>query len=543
MTHSRGGPAFEVHPYSLERLIQLAARLSPANTEDVIAAKSHPRYLDSYFTHLKVKTIVVERRYVDRDYLEDFAAYYVRCFHDYDRHCARLHFFTQSFDESAFTSYVAGTAGEAESDAFKKAYCGFVVIKPLPLTVFGRTCLTTYPESSPRKFPLRVFPVTREYHANLFGIPLTIPATLPFQEQDNVIAACATSALWSALQATAREFQHQFLTPIDVTRAAVAFLPADSRMIPNRNGLSTSMMAEAVRTVDLEPSTLELRDDFVILKANLYAYLRARIPIILGVRLRDTAPNAKPADDHAIAVTGYKLTEAPADPLPESAFRLRATRIEKIYVHDDQVGPFARMTFDDARVNVELDGKHADLQSLSTSWRSADGSYDKVRAVPLLALIPLYHKIRIPFEDVLEHILHFHAFLRGFPREPGKPAPEDFEWDIHLTQVNDFKEDLRQSTELNAATKLRWLTEPMPRFLWRATAECNGARIIDILFDATDIHTSDGVHAVILYNADFQTLLGLLSANPDIERLPDIEPGAIRILRWLRQHAAAASGS
>jgi len=69
-------PAYEIHSYSADVLIELTARLSGGkNTVAEIRAKHHPKYLDGYFKYLGVKTVVVERQYVDRDYLEDFAAY------------------------------------------------------------------------------------------------------------------------------------------------------------------------------------------------------------------------------------------------------------------------------------------------------------------------------------------------------------------------------------------------------------------------------------------------------------------------------------
>jgi len=262
---------FEVHPYDLPTLIRLAAKFSRWNSEESVSSKSHPAYLDSYFTALKVRTIVAEPDYVDRDYLEDFASYYVRCYQPYERYCSRLHFFSKAFNETAFRQLLAGADAELTADALKGSYCGFIVIKPLPQTVFGRTCLKTYPAEDGR-----VFPVTRSFAANLFGISLDIPDTLPFQEQDNVVAACATSALWSVLQGTAKEFQHAQLTPVEITRAATELLPAESRMIPNRGGLSTAMMAEAIRAVGLEPLTLNVpENDDVTLRAALYACFRA----------------------------------------------------------------------------------------------------------------------------------------------------------------------------------------------------------------------------------------------------------------------------
>src|SRR6185312_439104 len=180
-----------------------------------------------------------------------------------------------------FEALLRAEQGKLSAKDLQEHYCGFIVIKPLPQTVFGRTCLKTYPAVDGRAFP-----VTRAFSAHLFGITLTIRDTLPFQEQDAIVAACATSALWSVLQATAKEFQHEQLTPIEITKAATEFLPAETRMIPNRKGLSTAMMAEAIRSVRLEPVMMTaMKDEHVSLRALIYAYLKARIPMILGISL------------------------------------------------------------------------------------------------------------------------------------------------------------------------------------------------------------------------------------------------------------------
>jgi len=127
---------------------------------------------------------VVENDYIDHDFLEDFAAYYVRCFSTYSKVCARLHFFNIEFTQGDFEEYLKSSADvKISPDSLQKGYLGFVVIKPLPQTVIGRTCLKTYPPED-----RRYFPIARSYNANLFGTELTI-RSLAFQEQDKVVAA------------------------------------------------------------------------------------------------------------------------------------------------------------------------------------------------------------------------------------------------------------------------------------------------------------------------------------------------------------------
>jgi hypothetical protein len=273
---------YEVLPFTNDHLLNLFAVKANADL-DTIKAKRHAEYFKEYFATIGARTIVVENGYIDRDYLEDFAGYYVRCFRSYSRQCTRIHFFKEPFDTAAFTALLSADATPLTSEALQKAYLGFVVVKPLPLTIIGRTCLSTYPFDS-----RRYFPITRSYDVNLFGLPLCVES-LAFQEQDTVAAACATSALWSTFHGTGKQFQHYIPTPVEITRSATAHFPANTRTLPNC-GLTLMQMADAVRSVGLEPYTISAGKPFV-LRSNLYAYLRARIPILLGIEFPLSSPH------------------------------------------------------------------------------------------------------------------------------------------------------------------------------------------------------------------------------------------------------------
>lgn len=95
----------EVCDYSIETLRRLISEKSKSN-EDVIGSKLHHYYFEGYCDFIGVKTIVVENNYIDHDYLEDFSAYYVRCFSTYQRVCTRLHFFGVQFSQADFEQYL-----------------------------------------------------------------------------------------------------------------------------------------------------------------------------------------------------------------------------------------------------------------------------------------------------------------------------------------------------------------------------------------------------------------------------------------------------
>lgn len=518
-------PVFEVFPYSLDRLVALIAEGSHHKSEDEIRAKRHTEYFEGYFAKLKAKTLLIERNYTDRDFLEDFAAYYVRCFGAYEKTCIRVHVFCETFAPDAVAACLSGDETTLSGKALAEAYLGFIVVKPLPKTVIGRTCLTTYPEEQTRRFP-----AAREFEANLFGVRLGIVKTLPFQEQDSVVAACATSALWTLFQATAREFQHQLLTPIEITRAATHLLPTESRVIPNQ-GLSTHMMAHAIKSVNLEPFLIRVSEGKV-LHAAIYSYVHARIPLILGVDLMEQVKGARYArmGKHALAIVGYNLGGLPT-PLSLSGLVLRSSRIDKIYVHDDQIGPFARMELDGKRVELKLGARVHKFDSLSTSWLPDHGAGD-VRAIPDILLVPLYHKVRINWEWALKRVTEFNETLVQFGKIIAELKFLGLEWDVYLTTVNEVRGDLRKSPNIDSASRFSAVTLPMPRFIWRATALRDDSPLIDLLFDATDIDTADGLVQVVFHDKLTRDFMKTVADNP-IDALP-FKKSVKNVLRWVK---------
>jgi len=527
-------PSFGIYYYSRPKLEELLTRY-PA-TAATISSKLHLDYFDGYFDALDAKLIVVEHRYVDRDYLEDYAAYYVRCFEDYERYCKRLHFFSCEIALDKVEKIIRGESDKADIEALRQGYLGFVVAKPLPTTVIGRTCLITYPSNGSRYFPN-----TRDYDAHLFGLDLKIQNTLAFQEQDNVVAACATSALWSVFQGTGKLFQHPIPSPVEITKAAAERLPSNTRLLPNR-GLNLEMMAHAIRSVGLEPFLINgaatADSDHYSLKGTAYAYLQGRIPMILGITLVDTSHNpAKWMGKHAVALTGFNLGNGAIQPYGPTGFRLRASRIDKFYVHDDQVGPFARMIFDGVKITYELSPNDpiGPAASIATSWRGDDQKIASGRALSEMLLIPLYHKIRVPFNTIHDGVLKFDSFVSKLLQAGPEPLTENLEWDIILTTLIDVKSGIRGNEGMPPKRKAALLTQPFPRFIWRATALAGDKKVFDLLFDATDIEQGQCLVDVVEYDQKLSEILHVVFEDINVENIQK-HRFAAAIARWFREH-------
>jgi hypothetical protein len=514
----------EVHKYSIDRLLEIFAEKSSSSIYEV-KKKLHAVYFHDYFGCIDAQTVVVENEYVDRDYLEDYSEYYVRCFQEYPRKCTRLHFFKNDFTFSIFEKCLLGNEDILTPTQLQENYLGFIVVKPLPRTIIGRTCLITYPQED-----RRYFPATRCYVVNLFGLRLRVEHTLAFQEQDSVVAACATSALWSIFQATGHLFQHQIPSPATITNNATRMLTTEQRAFPSA-GLTPLQMAHAIKSIGLEPFVVNVSNHFSLM-TTAYAYLRAGIPMMLGFQLVDVSnPNSSYVlGQHAVAITGYSFGRVAPEALDGTDFILRATRIDKIYVHDDQVGPFSRMVFDGKALS--LSGKQ--IPSILTSWRGDDEVIGSRRAIPYILLIPVYHKIRIPFSAIQDVVYNFDQVLRVLKvtTDGADSCPQLFEWDIFLVSVNTLKEQI-QLGEIAEGARRDLLFQSLPRFLWQASLLLNSCVKLDLLFDATDIEKGEFFLRVIEHDISFVERLRLLFRLDGIRENFETTP-AWPIIEWFR---------
>jgi hypothetical protein len=377
----------------------------------------------------------------------------------------RLHFFKSSFDEKLFADIVAG---KEPSKLLEDSYLGFVVARPLPQAVIGRTVLKTYEPAGRRYYPVR-----RWYEPHLAGIKMRIEG-LAFQEQDRVTAACATVALWSAFHMTSRLFDGtRRPRPSYITETANAVRGA-SRMLPT-HGLDVFQMCEAIRAAHLEPEVIPVVASTPA-ASIIYGYLRAKLPVILICEVEGVGT-------HAITLNGYSISsDIPEFSEPTTGnVRSYASRIAEFYGHDDQIGPYAHMFIRKPRNKKEA-AKYPFV--LHGSWK-VNGK--KAMILPSLLVVPLYEKIRLRY-------IEMHAWIQRIMRLLVRSFDvADFEWNIHLTTTNGYKSALRSTANEHPLDADQLLLEQQPRFFWKAKVSFKGAPVFEILGDATDFGNEDDV--------------------------------------------------
>lgn len=291
-------------------------------------------YLGIFLTRLNCKTIVVENHYIDGDYVDDLAVFYARSLRNYPNHCQRLHFFSSQFDRGRFDQLLDETnqGRGVESEKFlQDGYLGFVVVRPLPGYPVGRTVLSTFGDLA-EDGSTRRFGAVRDYDVNLSGFQLTIRG-LAFQQQDQGVSACATTALWSALHKVTKSEELASPTPAEITEAASRYVLAGGRALPS-DGLTAYQMCEAIRAAGLAPLIISAVGPEVD-KAELSTYVDSGFPVVIAL---------KPlvgSEGHAVCVVGTKVGRLSPQTDPAIVFTAESDAIKALYVHDDRLGPYA----------------------------------------------------------------------------------------------------------------------------------------------------------------------------------------------------------
>ena len=481
----------EIIPYSE---LELSKALSNNYTSPkVISSKNHFIYLKDYLgsNDLNTKTILIEDNYISKDFLHDYATYYSLCFEHYSKFCKRVHFFSNEFNDADFKKIIL--QDETDSKDFWEHYLGFIVVKPIPLTVIGYTVLKTYSNSV--NFNDRNFWGVRKYKVHLFGNEIEL-SSLAFQEQDSVLSACATTAIWSMLNKASIDFHTIMKSPSQITKDADNTSPDGSRLFPNK-GLNLLQICQAILNSGLvseikQPDFDLLNDqnEFVAkfvsnkyLKKILNAYSPIGIPIILIINV----PNGDQYGLHAITVSGFKQS-APVPISPTTEISWLSDNIEKFYAHDDQWGPFARIDF--------IGGA-----SLNTPWTAFHP--DKNQTFVTNIVVPVYPKIRISYEDVEYIVLGIDAILTFFFNDK---IVFDLVWDIKIKYSEDVKADIKNSS-LENSEKISYLTKSLPKYIWLASCYIGEIKVFDFTFDGTDVSSGMIGKGFICYLPDVKPLL------------------------------------
>jgi hypothetical protein len=475
-----------------------------------IIQKRQINYIFNYLKEIDASSVVLESKYVDRDFLEDFSNYYVKCFNGYGSKCARLHFFSSEINHSLVESAVNGCNDDIKY--IQDNYLGFIVIKPLPKTFIGRACLKIYPRFKVNDREI----LKRDYQVNLFGIDLSVES-IAFQEQDKVISACATTSIWSCYHAIEWKNLIDIPSCSEITSSAINHIQNSVNRFPN-DGLSNKQILRALDVEGLRHHEINARRmEWSVFFAVVNSYLKSKLPIILGVKIFEKNKDGAlySPGGHAVTILGCKRGEEKA-----------------IYLHDDRIGPFARATksslecirFKSATDEKEYSGDWA--LTLQEKDESSNWLEPHQFLIPESLIVASYRKNRFPESyirntcdlilDVFDEFIIKHS---GFSEDEVSNYRGKLSFSIKLDEINNIKRFVLNS---NAFNKYDFLLKGHARIQWVAEILFEGVRIFDILFDATDIPQGEVVSSVVVYDHVLhEMVINAIQENRDNHCLDD----------------------
>jgi len=478
------GENLQVEPFTrFEELIRAACGAAPD-----WRAPRQVTYLRSYLTgfpNAKAATVVVETGHTDRHYLDEYTAYYATLLAPPAAKTTRLHVFASGFDEDLFVQFIrnaaTGKLDQTQRD-LSEVYLGYITVRPISSAPIGRTVVRHYGASEGRRYN----PAIRGAKARIAGVELSLDA-LPFFQQDRGVGACATAALWSALASAARSNGMRTPTPYAVTVAATKNLVTD-RLLPATSGLELSQLASAMREHGLSPYTVKVGNEPDLFLWTLKTYLQSGVPAVLFLGGEN--------EGHAVVVAGYKETSDASLSLclPGGGRDVRTSKLTRVYVHDDRIGPYVRMDLGTKTTGKGKDKwRHVTLRRANADDPADEGLTHNMTV--RYALYPLYPKLRMTAPELVNLAAQISPIFRQLlgPKVAAKTRIQTW-----FTQNGDYLRNLYQlqpePVRLSEfVTRLR-----LSRYVGIARWYLDDKILADVVCDTTDINREHPRYGAVL---------------------------------------------
>lgn len=381
---------------------------------------------------LGCKSVIIEKDYMDQDFLEEYSEFYCKSFGAHSSKTHRLHF----FEEERITY-------DDFKDLSTKKYLGYSVVRPINSYRTGKTVIKSpYDDGNTRFTSCKA-----TFTTNLSGSNLKIQGT-PFIQQDNNINVCAQASMWMASYYLHQKYGHSRFYPPEITHLATRYMYIGAPRV----GLNPIQMVTALHDMGYQVARFPVnfsQDDYVN-KAILLisSYVKSELPAILVLR---TSTSLK--DCHAICVVGYSYKVG----FPMSSEDLFcANSIEHFYYQDDASGPYRILYKDNPPRNNFSIKDNVELIIVPLPKQITLQADDVYKLVPGLIK-----------RDFLNSIINF---FQKFFEEKEKLRFSQFELQglvccqSYLRRSFDFKSSLPE--EMSSRFRLIYKAMLMPKYIW-----------------------------------------------------------------------------
>jgi hypothetical protein len=299
-------------------------------------------------------------------------------------------------------------------------------------------------------------------------------------EQDTVVAACASTAIWMSTNTLAQRYRLVEFTTSQITQFANQYV-LHNRAMPS-DGLAPEQMLHALRTMGYTPLLIGLSDANRS-KHLIYSYVESKIPVILLMQLST-------GGDHSIVAISHGYQAPVNDPelievtwpgeIPLS-FARSSEWVPNFLVNDDQRGPYRRLRFlqpDPNKLRAQLKScsnplTDAEIANLGIeAWKcpvAVDMNMDAVSypggdVVGNLwgAIVPLPQGVSLTCDQAerkAARLIRFRLWQTSID------PPDGMVLRTFLISSNEYKHRVEQ-TDMDIFVKLLYRSKPMPRWIW-----------------------------------------------------------------------------
>jgi len=409
------------------------------------------------------KTIVIEHRYRDKDHSKAMSSYYAKSFRQVEAECIRLHFFNRRLPSDFLDT--------KSTQELEHSYLGFCVLRPFTRRKIGRTVLRRL-----RHQPTLEFPTCQGvFEVNLAGHKLNLEGSA-FIEQDTMVAACASAAIWVSTTIMGTRFGLQQRSTSEITQLATQYLIAN-RPMPSE-GLITEQMLHCLHAMDYEPLLVGVTSQKQA-KHDIYSYIESEMPPILLC-------NFVSGESHAIVGVGHGYNLPTTSPFktkvewpdePPLEFARSSEWAPSILVNDDQRGPYRKLTFiqDTQTLTQRINRIHPDVNvadlgleewkcpiTIDVNMPCSGYSGGEEIANIWGIIIPLPQGVLLTANQAESKSARV---IRWWHLRNKVPLSKDLVLRTYLVPSNEYKKRAK-SSGMSPFVKSLLAGKPMPRWIW-----------------------------------------------------------------------------
>ena len=297
------------------RLQDLEASLSGENPD--IGTENFHLILSELAVEHGVEWVLTEHPYIDRDFKNEHGALFTHQFRTIPNVCIRVHFFVRE--------------PHVPYRDCADAYRGYMVLRPLPSAMIGRTVLPV----PKRKIygATQLITTAAQFQPHLLDDTMSIYGT-PFCEQDGMMMRCAQAALWVTTRVMYKKFRTELHFTNDINEAAVEGFRTAGRTFPLDGGLQIGEMVNALNHLGFYPQLIEGHRGLELseLLSVSVPYVTSGLPVILGL------------PEHVVAAIGVLISSRKLSRGNHmDALQSFEDWVAGFVVHDDAAGPYRIM--------------------------------------------------------------------------------------------------------------------------------------------------------------------------------------------------------